>query len=60
MPIYEVKPNEIVAVQETNFNLAGIQERRDLQRLLRENIEVISPDTLVISEEFDQGCEAPN
>jgi hypothetical protein len=58
MPIYEVRPNEIVAVQETNFNLAGIQERRDLQRLLREHIEVISPNTLVISEEFDEWEDA--
>jgi hypothetical protein len=32
--------------------LAGLHERRDLQRLLRENVEVIAPDTLVISEEF--------
>ena len=29
-----------------------MQERRDLQRLLRENVEVIAPDTLVIAEEF--------
>lgn len=58
MPIYELKPNEIVAVEETNFNLAGIQERRDLQRLLRDHVEVISPDTLVISEEFDEWEDA--
>lgn len=58
MPIYELRPNEIVAVEETNFNLAGIQERRDLQRLLRDHVEVISPDTLVISEEFDEWEDA--
>jgi len=58
MPIYEVKANDIVAVEETNFNLAGIQERRDLQRLLRERVEVISPNTLIISEEFDEWEDA--
>ena len=32
--------------------MAGLHERRDLQRLLRENVEVIAPETLVIAEEF--------
>lgn len=30
----------------------GIRERDDLQRVLRENIDAVSPDTLIISEEF--------
>ena len=54
MPIYEVTDKEIVAVSETTFNVAGLHERRDLQRLLREHIEVIAPDTLLISEEFGE------
>ena len=31
-----------------------MRERQDLQRLLRSQIEIVSPDTLIISEEFSQ------
>ena len=52
MPIYELTIDNIRAIDETTFAAAGISERGDLQRLLRDRIEVISPDTLVIAEEF--------
>jgi hypothetical protein len=52
MPIYEFGEFGISRVEETTFSLSGLQERRDLQRLLRDHVEVISPETLVISEEF--------
>ena len=52
MPIYEFAQTGIVALRETAFGSANFQERRDLQRLLREKVEVIAPDTLVIAEEF--------
>ena len=58
MPIFELTNKEILPVAETTFNLAGLQERRDLQRLLRGHIEVIAPDTLLISEEFDEWEDA--
>jgi RecB family endonuclease NucS len=58
MPIFEMTDNEILPVTETTFNFAGLQERRDLQRLLRDHIEVIAPDTLLISEEFDEWEDA--
>mgnify|MGYP003653491997 FL=1 len=35
-----------------------LQERRDLQRLLRANISVVAPDTLVIAEEFGDWDES--
>lgn len=54
MPIYEVTDKEIISVKETTFNSFGVHERRDLQRLLRDHIEVIAPDTLLISEEFGE------
>ena len=54
MPIYEVSPTGIIALRETSFSSAHLHERRDLQRLLRENIDVIAPETLVISEEFGE------
>ena len=52
MPIYEFGAKSINALPATTFDSAGLHERRDLQRLLREHIEVIAPDTLVIDEEF--------
>ena len=52
MPIYEFAQTGISRLDETTFNVAGMQERRDLQRLLRDHVEVIAPETLVISEEF--------
>jgi hypothetical protein len=54
MPIYEMKSDWIERLDETSFKKAGIKERTDLQRLLRHQIEVISPDTLVIAEEFGE------
>jgi hypothetical protein len=52
MPIYEFAETAISRLSETTFNSAGLHERRDLQRLLRQQIDVIAPDTLVIAEEF--------
>ena len=38
----------------TRLHSLGIRERQDLQRVLRENIEAVSPGTLVIAEEFSE------
>ncbi|HME22010.1 MAG TPA: hypothetical protein VKI44_11845 [Acetobacteraceae bacterium] len=54
MPIYEFSQTGIVALKETAFSSVNVHERRDLQRLLRENVEVIAPETLVIAEEFGE------
>jgi hypothetical protein len=54
VPIYEFSQTGIVALKETAFSSVNVRERRDLQRLLRENVEVIAPQTLVISEEFGE------
>lgn len=54
MPIYEITPSAIRRLSETTFGAAGVRERADLQRLLRSNVEVISPDTLVVAEEFGE------
>ena len=50
--IYELKNDGVERVVETTFSDEGIGEREDLQRVLRDNIDVISPDTLIIYEEF--------
>ena len=52
MGIYEVTNESIEPISETKFSEVGVGERKDLQRLLRDKIEIISPDTMVIAEEF--------
>ena len=52
MPLYTMSDAAITAVPTTSFGAASIRERADLQRLLREHIEIVSPDTLIIAEEF--------
>jgi hypothetical protein len=52
MPLYKLDAAGLRAVDSPSMALLKIRERQDLQRVLRENIQAISPDTLVISEEF--------
>ncbi len=54
MAIYQINEQGLEPVAITTFSASGIRERKDLQRLLRDQIEVISPDTLVIAEEFGE------
>jgi hypothetical protein len=52
MPIYEMTSDSIKPLEATHFSSAGIRERDDLQRLLRDSISVIADNLLVIAEEF--------
>jgi RecB family endonuclease NucS len=52
MAIYEISQHRFEKIPETDFQSEGIKERSDLQRLLRNQVEVLAPNTLVISEEF--------
>ncbi|HAA86444.1 MAG TPA: DUF4268 domain-containing protein [Kosmotogaceae bacterium] len=54
MPVYEIRREMIFLLRQTSFEEAGIKERDDLQRLLKDRIETVSPDTLIISEGFHQ------
>jgi hypothetical protein len=54
MAIYEITADALRKIDETSFSQEGVKERGDLQRLLRTQIDVISPDTLVIAEEFGE------
>jgi len=58
MPIYEFSREEIHPLSKTTFSQVQLQERRDIQRLLRANISVIAPDTMVIAEEFGDWDES--
>lgn len=57
MPLFTFKDKQIAEVTSTNFWAEGIRERDDLQAALRDKIDVIAPDTLVISEEFSEWSE---
>ena len=52
MAIYKIENKSLAPIQSTSFDVEGILERRDLQQMLREKIDIISPKTLVIAEEF--------
>lgn len=54
MPIYEITDNELAPVRETSFSAEGVQERGDLQQLLKRRISVLAPDgdVMVLAEEF--------
>jgi hypothetical protein len=52
MPLFELSDNAITGLQRADFATLGLLERGDLQRLLRDHVSVIAPETLVISEEF--------
>lgn len=58
MALYEITADRFNKIAQTAFDLAGLRERVDLQRLLRKQIEVIAPDTLVIAEEFGEWDES--
>ncbi len=58
MSIYELTKNEIRLIPPTTFRDANVQERTDLQRLLREHVSVIAPKCLVIAEEFGEWDES--
>lgn len=52
MAIYNFTENKLFRVETTTFNNEGILERQHLQSALKNQIDVIAPDCLVISEEF--------
>jgi len=58
MTVYKLNDNEITEVPETSFQSLGLTERYDIQRLLRDNISIIAPECLVISEEFGNWQES--
>ena len=54
MAIYSFSDNALQKVEITTFNSEGILERQHLQAAIKQNIEVIAPNCLVISEEFSE------
>jgi len=54
MAIFQMDKDKLLELEPTTFANAGYTERNDLQRLLKPQIEIIAPDTLIISEEFGE------
>jgi hypothetical protein len=52
MPLFQVTSTELKSLPETSFGAEGIMERRDIQRLLREQISVLDERLMVVAEEF--------
>jgi len=52
MALHQLSPEGLIPVAPVNFSDVGVRERADLQRMLRDRIEIIAPDVLVIAEEF--------
>ncbi|MBL8064584.1 MAG: hypothetical protein JNM34_01875 [Chthonomonadaceae bacterium] len=58
MPIYELQNHKIEPVRQTTFGKSGVRELHDLQRLIRDQIEIVGDNLLVVSEEFSSWPEA--
>ncbi|MFM7162327.1 MAG: hypothetical protein ACKO3P_18385, partial [Planctomycetaceae bacterium] len=54
MAIYEISGERFRPLQATTFSEVGLRERQHLQSLIKMQIEIVAPDTMVIAEEF---CE---
>lgn len=58
MPLYQITDDELSPLVSTSFQEENLWERRDLQRLLRANVEVIAADVMIIAEEFGEWSES--
>ena len=52
MPLYELTSDQLKKIQETKFSDVDVKECQDLTKVLRDQFEVISPDVLIIDQEF--------
>ena len=53
MTLYALRTDRLADVPRTSFGTEALRERQDLQRLLREQIEVVVPNAMVLAEEFE-------
>ena len=58
MTLFEISEHSFRALEPASFPSAGLKERADLQRLLRDQIEIVAEDVLVIAEEFGEWTES--
>lgn len=58
MTIWELDGEALKPVRSTTFSAEGVRERADLQRVLRDNVDVIAPEVLVLAEEFGNWADS--
>ncbi len=58
MPLYQITSDTLKELPSTSFQQESLWERRDLQRLLKANIEAIDENVMVIAEEFGDWSES--
>lgn len=58
MAIFEITQTGLNPVAETRFDAEGLRERADIQRLVRENINVLEDGLMVIAEEFGEWMDS--
>lgn len=58
MALYEMTKDTLQRIATTTLGGQGFKERSDLQRLLRQQVEIVSPGTMVIAEEFGEWDES--
>jgi hypothetical protein len=58
MPIFRYSDSRFSRLEQTSFEMQGILERTDLQTALREQIDIICPECLVIAEEFSEWADS--
>ncbi len=52
MAMFKINNNRLVPIERTTFARLGLRERQDIQALLKQQIDAISPETLIVAEEF--------
>ena len=58
MSLYQITDDSLLELPSRSFEQEGLWERRDLQRLIKKNIEVIDGNVMVIAEEFGEWSES--
>lgn len=54
MALYELTSNSLVAIPVATYAKLNLRERQDMQRVLRDHIDAISPDLMVLAEEYGE------
>ncbi|NYT37359.1 hypothetical protein ERD78_11820 [Allopusillimonas soli] len=52
MTIYRLNSDTLTELPQTSFNELGLRERTDIQRILKDHVEIISKDVMVLAEEY--------
>ena len=52
MALYEISEDGLISIAPTRFDSENLAERRDIQRLLRDQIEALDDNLLVLAEEY--------